>query len=488
MKLNLADKFFERALQHPDAPLIFGPEPNVAATYSEFAATVRVLAEKLIHAGVRQGDNIGLLYPSGRDYIALVYAAWTCGACVTPLPIDLTAHEKRQIFQFIHIDGVIADSRIISHLDGLIHPGGIAVAGHAVYAKGLPSCEAPPQLADVNAGFIRFTSGTTGSAKGVVLSHESIYERIHAANQVLNIGPADRIMWVLSMDYHFTVSIVAYMTFGAAIVLPRNSFGITLIETAARHSATIIYASPTHYKLMVQDDSGAALADSLRLTIVTTSSLKSDIAAAFHQRFGQVLNEAYGIIELGLPAINASNRADKQGSVGRILPDYELRLLREPGEPHGEITLRGKGMLDAYYFPWKSRNTMLQETGGWFRTGDLGKLDDDGYLYIVGRVKEMISVAGMKFFPDEVESVLESHPAIRAACVFGMQERLWGEACVAHLELRDAGTAPSEDELRAHCKRFLAEHKIPRRFQVVERLKYTASGKKLRNAAQLIEN
>jgi len=115
----------------------------------------------------------------------------------------------------------------------------------------------------------------------------------------------------------------------------------------------------------------------------------------------------------------------------------------------------------------------------------LGQLDRDGFLYIVGRIKEMISVGGMKFFPDEVESVLENHCAIHAACVFGVQERQWGEAAVAHLVLNNGQAAPDENALRAYCKQYLASHKIPGRFQWVEQLTYTASGKKIRNAEKI---
>ena len=485
MKLNLAECFFQKAEQQPHHPLILGPNAEDTISYAEFRAEVQALAKQLKDAGVNSSSNIGLHYPSGRDYVAFVYAIWACGGCVTPLPRELTAPEKQQIFQFIQMDGVLSSVDLLDQIRASIQPDALSITPRAVFAKVQAVCEAPPQLAEVNAAFIRFTSGTTGDAKGVVLSHESIYARIQAANQTLQIDATDRILWLLSMDYHFAVSIVAYLTFGASIILPKNSFGITLLTAAARHQATLIYGSPTHYNMMIQDDSGACLPAELRLAIVTTTALRTEIADAFYARFGRTLNETYGIIELGLPAINVSQAKEKQGSVGQVLPAYELRLDCLPGEQQGEITFRSKGMLDAYYSPWKSRDAILQQNDGWFRTGDLGQLDRDGFLYIVGRIKEMISVGGMKFFPDEVESVLESHCAIHAACVFGVQERQWGEAAVAHLVLEAGNAAPDENELRAYCKQYLASHKIPSRFQWVEQLTYTASGKKIRNAEKL---
>lgn len=485
MKLNLAECFFQKAEQQPHHPLILGPGAEDKINYAEFRAEVQALAKHLKDAGVNSSSNIGLHYPSGRDYVAFVYAIWACGGCVTPLPRELTAPEKQQIFQFIQMDGVLSSVDLLDQICASIQPAALSITPRAVFARVDAICEAPPQLAEVNAAFIRFTSGTTGDAKGVVLSHESIYARIQAANQTLQIDATDRILWLLSMDYHFAVSIVAYLTFGASIILPRNSFGVTLLTAAARHQATLIYGSPTHYNMMIQDDTGACLPAELRLAIVTTTALRAEIADAFYARFGRTLNETYGIIELGLPAINVSQAKEKQGSVGQVLPAYELRLDCLPGEQQGEITVRSKGMLDAYYSPWKSREAILQQNDGWFRTGDLGQLDRDGFLYIVGRIKEMISVGGMKFFPDEVESVLENHCAIHAACVFGVQERQWGEAAVAHLVMEAGKAAPDENELRAYCKQYLASHKIPSRFQWVEQLTYTASGKRIRNAEKL---
>ena len=486
MKLNLAECFFQKATQQPNHPLMLGQEIDDRTSYTEFRDEVQQLAKQLKKAGVKSGDNIGLHYKSGRDYVAFIYAIWACNACVTPLPFELTSLETERIFECIHIDAVISSANFLDQVKNFIQSEVIELTSQAIFTHVNNICEPPPQLTEINAAFIRFTSGTTGDAKGVVLSHESIYERIHAANQALKINENDRILWLLSMDYHFAVSIAAYLTFGASIILPKNSFGITLLNAASHHKATFIYGSPTHYNMMIQDDSGAILPAELRYAIVTTTALRSEIATYFYERFGYILNETYGIIELGLPAINTSHLKDKQGSVGRILPDYELQLDCPEGEQQGEITVRGKGMLDAYYSPWKSRETLLKEHNGWFRTGDLGKLDDDGFLYIVGRNKEMISIGGMKFFPEEVEAVLEKHAAIKEACVLSdSQGKQLSEPAKAYLVLEEGCTIIDKNELRTYCRQYLSNHKIPGHFEWVQKLAYTSSGKKVRNANKL---
>ncbi|MGZ5069149.1 MAG: class I adenylate-forming enzyme family protein [Methylobacter sp.] len=484
MTMNLADIFFQQATLRPEHPAILGPREDTVVSYGALHAEIQTLAAQLRAAGIRSGMNIGLHYQGGQAYITFTYALWACGACVTPIPMELATEEKHLIFRHIAIDAVITTGGC--RLFTAVTAGkAIALTGQAdlLYVKSLPT--RPAELAGLNPAFIRFTSGTTGEAKGVILSHETILARIQAANQGLRIDADDRIVWLLSMAYHFAVSIVAYLSFGAGIVLCKNSFGSTILQAANRHRATLIYAAPTHYELMSHDRSDQSLSD-LRLAIVTTAYLRPDIADAFYRRFGIAPNETYGIIEVGLPAVNLDAPKEKRGSVGKVLPSYIVKLNAPDDNGIGEIMLFGPGLLDAYYQPWQARNAILNQRGGWLATGDLGFIDEDDYLFIVGRSKEMISVAGMKFFSREVETVLERHPAIQAACVFAVKTRRLGEMPVAHLVLADNHKPPDEAELKKYCGEHLAGYKIPDQFHWVDSLARTASGKLIRNTDKLL--
>lgn len=485
---SLADDFLARAAAQPEHPAILGPRPHQRVSYAALAERVRALAAALADAGVRPGMNIGLHYPSGAAYIAYTYAIWTCGACVTPIPTELAGAEKRLIPRCIALDGIVTGQRGHAELlDGAAARVGAELPEQALYLTETRLREPPPGLAGLHPAFIRFTSGTTGAAKGVVLSHATIRARIAAANAVMAIGPDDRVVWLLSMAYHFAVSIVAYLSYGAAIVLPANAFGVSILEAANDHRATLIYGSPTHYDLMTHDASGQ-LPDTLRLAVVTTARLRPELAERFRARFGRGLNETYGIIEIGLPAINHDGARAHQGSVGRVLPAYSLKLAPtdEPdadasGTPTGEVLLQGPGLLDAYYDPWRPRAEILAARDGWLATGDLGRLDADGYLNLVGRAKDLISVGGMKFFPQEVEAVLERYPGIAEACVYGVSHPRDGEQPHADLVLEpDRGAPPEPDALAAHCREVLAAYKVPQRFRIVAALPRTASGKLLR--------
>ena len=484
MTLNLAEIFFKQSALMPEHPAILGPHEHTSISYGALRIEIKTLAEQLLAAGIHSGMNIGLHYPGGQAYIAFTYALWACGACVTPIPMELATEEKQSIFQHIAIDAVISTEGC--ELFAAFTLGAAIPLTEKACLLNLKALRTPPvELAGLNPAFIRFTSGTTGEAKGVILSHESIFARIQAANQGLQIDANDRIVWLLSMAYHFAVSIVAYLSFGATIILCKNSFGSTILQAANRHRATLIYAAPTHYELMSHDRSDQTLS-SLRLAIVTTAYLRPDIAEAFYQRFGIAPNETYGIIEVGLPAVNLDAPKEKRGSVGRLLPGYSIKLASPDENGIGEIMLSGPGLLDAYYQPWQPRDIILNQHGGWLATGDLGFIDEDDYLFIVGRSKEMISVAGMKFFIREVETVLERHPAIQAACVFAVKTRRLGETPMAHVVLADNHEPPDEAELKAYCGEHLAAYKIPDQFHWVDSLARTASGKLIRNSDKLL--
>ena len=478
-KINLYQIFRQTAERQPEHPAYIGPGDDDICSYRQLQERIDASAEKLKSSGLQKGTCVGLHYRTSLEYIVMAYAIWSCGAIVVPIAIELVPEEKRKICEDISLQSVICNVNAINIFKSFAEGEAKDLGENIVYNPIKSLREHPPGISDINTAFIRFTSGTTSASKGVILSHESVYERITAANGGLHIGRSDTILWLLSMSYHFTVSIVSYLSFGATIVVCRDHFGSTIIRTAARHKATFIYGSPVHYNSMAQN-SGSQMLPDVRLAISTATQLRGDIADAFFKRFGIPLNEAYGIIEVGLPCINIDKPFEKRGSVGRTLPAYQLRL-HDIGLGPGlkSIKVRGKGFLDAYYDPWQTRKDIMPD--GWFATGDLGKLDGEGYLYILGRSKEMISVAGMKFFPQETEVVLESHPCVKEAYVFPSASERFGEVPNAHVVLEEGlKETPSSSELRGYCKQHLTYYKIPEVIEYVDALPRTASGKLIR--------
>jgi long-chain acyl-CoA synthetase len=482
VSMNLYDLFHETARRQPEHPAILGPSQDTALTYSGLDEAIRAAASRLRKAGVQPGDCVGLHHPSGSPYIVLTYAAWQCGACVVPVATELAAEEKREICREISLDYILSSPGTAAFAEPFRRGEATGIGQNIDLMPIRSPCLRPAGYDRVQAAFIRFTSGTTGTSKGVVLSHATIHDRIQAANDALAIGPADRVLWLLSMAYHFTVSIVSYLSFGATIVLPSNHFAAAVAAAMARHRTTLLYASPAHCALLADYAEGPPL-PGLRLAISTTTSLDRDVARRFLHRYGQPVAQALGIIEVGLPCINLDFAAEKNNSVGRVLPAYELQLKDIGlGRGLGEVLFRGKGFLDAYYQPWRSQDQIMPD--GWFHTGDIGQLDADGCLFLRGRSKDVISVMGMKFFPQEVETVLASHPAVAEVVVFARRHPRLGETpCARVVPSPSADQDGLEADLRQWCAQRLASYKVPERVELVDSLPRTASGKLLHREA-----
>ena len=315
----------------------------------------------------------------------------------------------------------------------------------------------------------------------MVLSHQSIIERTDAANRGLGISDRDVILWVLGMSHHFVVSILLFLRRGATIVVANRSFPFSLFEEARRPEITVIYASPVHFYLLAVSD--AVPADSLRrvrLAISTSMKMPADIYSRFLEKFGIAPAEAYGIIEIGLPFINIGFRDNGTAEYrGKMLPDYRLQIARPDEHGVGEVRIKGKGMFDAYFWPWRWRQECLED--GWFATGDLGRVDEEGRLSLLGRNKTVIVCAGMKVFPEEVEEAINSFSGIAESLVWGREHPQYGQVPVANVVVksgRDRGEIIGE--LREHCCGKLSSYKVPVEFCAVDSLARTASGKLVR--------
>ncbi len=474
--MNVDDLFREQAHRQPLHPAILCPK-RAPISYGALDRAIESTAKRLAESGVGGGATVAVHIPSGVDCIVHCYAVWRQGGCVVPIPTELTDNEKSDVGKHIALDFLLSGEGAPEFGRSLQSGSAAKIAHDTVLMPLTPQRAHPSGYRATNAAFIRFTSGTTGTSKGVVLSHETIFRRISAANDRLELSPADRVIWVLSMSYHFAVSIVGYLSCGSTIILPANHLAAGLIESATRDKGTFLYASPAHYALLASSDE-ATVHHHLRLAISTAISLDPDVANRFHRRFAIPVSQALGIIEVGLPAINLDFPAERPDAVGRILPAYRVRI-DDVGLDSGlgEILLAGPGILDAYYDPWKTRDEIL--ANGWFRTGDIGEIDADGCLFVRGRSKDVINVMGMKFFPQEVEDVLRSHPGVREACVFARRNSQFGELPHARVVVNSA-PHPSKHELLEHCRRRLTDFKLPHDIEFVDQLERTPCGKLLR--------
>jgi long-chain acyl-CoA synthetase len=451
-------------------------EEDRSITYGELFSSAEIFAEALRKKGVARLHRVGLLCDDSIEYLIASLAILSLSAAVVPVPPEQTADEIETVIDMIDVDFIIAEPRL--------RPGGYGeplesrepVKKDFLIVKRSVRERPKSEYFRINPAFIRFSSGTTGASKGVVLSHEAIVERTDAADKGLRMTSNDTVLWVLSMSFHFVVTILLFLRRGATIVLCGRRFPESLIEGITNHKGTFIYASPFHYSLLSRaEELPAGAMQQVRLAVSTAMKLPESVAEEFYSKFGLELTEAYGIIEVGLPFVRLSGGRDKRGSVGKPLPDFEIRLDNRDVEGVGEIRIKGKGMLDAYYSPWQGREDILVD--GWFKTGDLGKIDKDGFLFIVGRGREVINFVGMKVFAQEVEATLNRHPLVQESLVYGAPHAVYGQLPMAKIVLREGAGAPDVNELRRFCYQRLAQYKVPKDFEFVETLPKTASGK-----------
>lgn len=436
-----------------DHPAVW--ENGAVVTYGGLLARADALAHWLAEQTGFPGSHarIGLDAPGGVDYIALALGVLAAGACLVPVAGELTAAEREDLARQTHLHGMLSWKN-----------------GAPVYTPLDPAPFAhEEEFRALFPAFIRFSSGTTGASKGVIISHAALSDRVTAANAGLRIGPDDKILWLLPMAHHFAVSIILYLCHGATTVLCADHLAAGVLAAAETASATVVYASPFHHALLAADASGKPW-PSLRLAVSTAAALPLETAEKFLARFGVPLTQGLGVIEVGLPLLNLRAARDRPTALGHALPAFETR-----SDAAGVLHLRGPGMFDAYFSPWQPRADACP--GGWFSTGDVVSQDETGLITLRGRAKSAINVNGMKVFPEEVEGVLDSHPSVARSLVSAVPHAIFGSLLEARFIPADPAHPPDRKTLALWCRERLSPYKIPTRFLAASSLPVTASGK-----------
>ena len=441
--MNIVEHIFRNADRGAIALVCAGEK----ISYGDLIARTEAAAARIAAC---PAARVGLDCPNGVAHVVLALAIVRAGKCLVPIAGELAAPERERVLRETAVGAIVAESGEVREISA-------------------PPLACEIQLAALNPAFIRFSSGTTGTSKGIVLSHESLLARVTAANRGLGIGPADRVVWILPMAHHFAVSIMLYLLHGATTIVENSHLAEDVLGAALAHGGTVLYGAPFHHALLAGEASGRAW-PSLRLAVSTAAALPAATAEAFVARYGLPLTQGLGVIEVGLPLLNVRAAREKPGAIGAPLPDYEARL-----DADGALLLRGPGMLDAYLHPWRPRAEILED--GWFRTGDLARVDADGDYFLQGRASSVINVAGLKCFPEEIETVLAQVEGVRQARVSGRPHPKVGAVPLAEIVPADPAAPPKVSALIAHCRTQLARYKMPVEFRFVESLPVTASGK-----------
>jgi long-chain acyl-CoA synthetase len=435
----------------PDQTAFSSTEDDDNVTYRELMAGADKVAAGLIERGCRKGERCGLIVADGADFLISALGILAAGLCLVPIATFLPEEEQDFVIKAAGLHWLLQRNSRLFRL-----PFAQPVDGQ--HDEEFRAC---------NPAYIRFTSGTTGRRKGILLGQKAIIDRLDSANAVLQIESTDRIWFALPMADHFIVSILLYLSRGATVL------GLSKREnwraTAERYLPTVTYGSPDFYQALTDSDVGAL--DSLRLAISTTVPLPAQLAVDFARRFHKNLNPALGVIEVGLLTINT--RTDKIGSVGLPMPAYDVTLVEENGKPVnpgeiGELQVKGPGLLNAYLAPWRPVSLLLKPYG--YPTGDYAWVDADGYLFLAGREKNRLQISGVQFFCEEVESILNTLPGIE-------ESRVFLDSTSQTLSAEVVGSPGPTEQLTELLLQKIDARKVPRRFQIVQNLPRTPNGK-----------
>jgi len=473
--MNVFETLSHSARQWPDRVAII--DAGGSMDYRSLWQEVEALRARLHRLGVSPGQGVGVRARNGRAFVIGALAALGCGAVIMPIHHQMKPNELSDMLAQAPLCAILDDNSAPAHPGqtvALENPGANGLRFTRLeYSKPLA-----PNIAD--AAFVRFTSGTTGAAKGVVLTHRDVLERTHAANAGLGLTNTDRILWVLPMAYHFYVSIILYLEVGATVIVSADYLAGSLLDTAAKHSATFLYITPMHVRMMNSDQSGRTLPPSLQRVMSVSAKLHPQSARDFFAKYKVPVCQGYGIIEVGLPIQNISEALEHPEAIGRPVDGFEAKIVDEsmkelPEGETGQLAVRGPGMFSGYLNPPRSRTEILHD--GWFLTGDLGHRDAGGRIVLDGRTSSVIHVAGHKVFPEEVAAVLDHHPAVLRSRVSSRAHSQMGEAVHAEVQLRPGQTAITAEEIIAHCRKRLSSQKVPATLEIVSEIATTTSGK-----------
>ncbi len=472
-------------------------------TFERMLLKVDTVARFLELIGIHPGDRVAIYMANSLEFIVTLLAAQKLGAI--PVPINSFLKEEELLFILNDCEAKVlaASADFSKELQNIFSRSKVQkilwegeyngldennISFNEILAN-LESHEKLTQNVDIDdTAVIIYTSGTTGKPKGAMLSYRNIFSNILGVEQLLAITPKERFIVYLPMFHAFTLTVTILMPlyFGSPVVIIRSIMPFSnIIKQMLLKRVTIFVGVPDVYNAL----SKARLPwyfhmfNAVKFYISGAAALPEDTLERFRKKFKKgVLLEGYGLSEASpVVAVNRPNK-QKPRSVGPALPGVTVKIVDEemvelPRGEIGEIIVKGDNVMQGYL----NRPEATAETivGGWLKTGDLGYMDEDGFIFIVDRKKDLIISKGINIYPREIEEVLMHHPSIKVAAVIGMKDERSGEVPVAYVELEE-GSSIGENEIKRYLREHLANFKVPKAIYIVDELPKNATGKVLK--------
>ncbi|GAA4490438.1 long-chain fatty acid--CoA ligase [Rhodococcus olei] len=492
--LSLAAVPAESARKYPDKVAVV--DGAVRLTYRRLWERARSVAAGLHAHGVRPGDRVALMMGNVADFPVNYYGILAAGAVVVPVHLLLTATEVAFVLQDSDAKLVVCHEPTASVAGPAAAEAGVPVATGADIEGAEPIPHHVTRSPD-DAAVIFYTSGTTGTPKGAVLTHlNMVMNATVAAVDAHDVRSSDVVLGCLPLFHAFgqTVSMNATFRMGATVVLLTRFSGDGVIETMVREGVDVFHGVPTMYIALLEATRTSRSLPVLRNCLSGGASLPVTVLEAFSTAFSATVFEGYGLSETApVACANQAAFGARAGTVGQPIwgvdveiadAETEEAIVAQPPDTLGEIVIRGHNVFSGYLNrPGATAEALVD---GWFRTGDLGTKDAEGFVTIVDRKKDVIIRGGFNVYPREVEEVLATHPAVAQVAVIGLPDPVRGEEVCAVIVPAEAATVPDSDDLIAWSRERLAKHKYPRRVHVMDALPMGPSHKVLKRELRLL--
>jgi long-chain acyl-CoA synthetase len=487
--MNLATNLARSAHIHADRVAVrLGDQ---GTTYRDLDERSRRIAGLLAERGVRAGDRVGIMLPNIPDFAAVYYGVLRAGAVVVPMNPLLKAREVTHYLAdsgaTVIFTGAMSTAEVLA---GAATVDAQVVVVDLTFTEMLSTATPVDRMVDrdgSDTAVILYTSGTTGTPKGAELTHDNLTRNAEVvAERLFQLTADDVIFGGLPLFHSFgqTCTLNTAIAAGACLVLLPRFDPAQALTIMATHRATVFAAVPTMYgALLTVPDRESYDVSALRVCLSGGAALPVEVLREFDDAFGCRVLEGYGLSETSpVASFNHPDRQRKAGSIGTPVDGVEMRVVDRDGNEVargevGEIVIRGHNVMKGYW--QRPAETAAAIPDGWFRTGDLGRADEDGYFFIVDRKKDMIIRGGYNVYPREIEEVLYEHPDVAEAAVVGVPDALLGEEVAAAVALSHGATV-TVDELRAYVKARVAAYKYPRHVWLVDSLPKGATGKILK--------
>jgi long-chain acyl-CoA synthetase len=458
-----------------------------AISYAQLRKEVARFRNYLHNAGVVRGENVGLLVRNSPAFVYAYMAITSLGAVVVPINYQLTAQEVAFIVKDARMKNLVIGTKMDLAVPLKEYGYSSEVVQHEVSKISAYSPEGgnPAPLLDAEISedepcTIIYTSGTTGNPKGAVLTHKNLVSDAECFSQAMPVYETDNILCILPL-YHclaWTCIISCSLLHKASVTILDTLVPKDVIEAINRFRVTVMYGVPSVYMLLMKNAQADQLAG-MRLLMSGGASLPQQFAEDFQRKFGIAITEGYGLSEASpVVATNPQHRA-KHLSIGKAIPGVEVKIVNPQGEELptgqvGELVVRGPIVMKGYFNLPDATAQALR--GGWLHTGDLAYLDEEQYIFIIDRLKDMIITHGENIYPREIEEILYKYPGISEAAVIGITDSHRGQVACAYVVMSE-GQALDAKAVKSYLRERLAAYKIPRSIIQVDSLPKNQSGK-----------